>query len=321
MKVMKKSLLILGMVLFATGIFAQTLVEAGEKYNAANEKYKAKDYAGAVQLYQEALSMCKEIGGSAADLQTNVEKQLTNAYFRNGLTLYKKKKFDKSIEQLEKAKKIASETGNSSIEKKAVIYIARVYSTKGNVLVKQKKIDEAFAQYDKALAIKPNCINAYLGKALAYKEKDDMTQMMSSVDKVLELGASNPKAAKKVAKAKRLAFLTLKSRGASELQKEHPSKAIQFLSNAQKYGKSDADIYYYTALADLKLKKWDEAITSAKKALEFNSDEKSDIYFTLAEAYAGKGDTANACKYYKLVKKGANVEAAKYQINQVLKCK
>jgi tetratricopeptide (TPR) repeat protein len=321
MKVMRKSLLILGMVMFTAGLFAQTLVDAGEKYNAANEKYKAKDYAGAVQLYEEALSMCKEIGGSAIDLQTNVEKQLTNAYFRNGLTLYKKKKFDKSIEQLQKAKNLASETGNSSMEKKAVIYIARVYSTKGNVLVKQKKIDEAFAQYDKALEVKPNCINAYLGKALANKEKGDMTQMMANVDKVLELGASNPKAAKKVAKAKKIAFVTLKSNGASELQKEHPSKALQYLTDAQKYGKTDADIYYYIALANLKLKKWDDAINSAGKALELNSDDKSDIYFAIAEAYAGKGDTANACKNYKMVKKGPNVEAAKYQITQVLKCK
>ncbi len=321
MKLLRKSLLILGMVIFTTGLFAQTLADAGEKYNAANEQYKAKAYGNAVKLYEEALNMCKNMGGSAADLEMNVETQLTNAYFRNGLTMYKRKKFDEAIDNLEKTKKIASETGNSNMKKKAIIYIARVYSTKGNFLIKAKKVDASFAEYDKALKVKPDCINAFLGRAMAYKEKGDMTQMMINVDKVIELGKTNVRAAKKVAKAKKLAFLTLKSNGAAELQKEHAAKAMKYLEDAQKYGKADADIYYYISLASLKINKWNEAIDNAKKALEMKTNDKSDIYFALGQGYAGKGENANACKAYKNVTKGPNVAAAKYQIKEVLKCK
>ncbi len=318
---LKRSILLLGMIVFATGIFAQTLADAGEKYNAGNEQYKAKAYGNAVKLYEEALSMCKNLGGSAADLQANVEKQLLNAYFKNGLYNYKKKKFDAAIDQLTKTRNLAKELNDSKMEKKAVLYIARVYSTRGNILVKKADYKGAFEQYNKALEIRPNCINSYLGMANAYKKQGDMNNMMKSVDKVVELGKSNSSAAKKVAKAKKLAFLALKANGAEELQKEHAAKALEYLTAAPKYGKADADIYYYTAMAQMKQKKWDDAIANAKKAIELNPENKADIYFTLGQAYQGKGDNANACASFKKVTSGPNVAAAKYQMEQVLKCK
>ena len=320
---LKRSILLLGMIAFATGLFAQTLADAGEKYNAGNEQYKAKAYASAVKLYEEALDMCKNLGGSAADLQSNVEKQLLNAYFKNGLYNYKKKQFDAAIDQLTKMRNLAKELNNSKMEQKAVTYIARVYSTKGNVLVKKKDFKGAFGQYNKALEVKPNCMNAYLGFTYAYKEQGDMANMMKSADKVIELGKANNSsaAAKKVAKAKKIAYVALKANGAEELKKEHAAKALEYLSEVSKYGKADADTYHYLAIAQMKLKKWSDAVASANKALELQTGDKSDIYFTLGQAYQGKGDNAQACASFKKVTAGPNVEAAKYQIEQVLKCK
>jgi hypothetical protein len=66
--------------------------------------------------------------------------------------------------------------------------------------------------------------------------------------------------------------------------------------------------------------KWDDAITAANKALELETADKSDIHFELGKSYEGKGDGAAACQSYKSVTGGANVSAAKYQIEQVLKC-
>ncbi len=318
---LRKSVLILGMVIFTTGLFAQTLADAGEKYNAANEQYKARAYGSSVKLYEEALKMCKDLGGSAADLQMNVEKQLTNAYYYNGKSLYKKRAFDASIAQFKEAKKLAAVSGNDKIKRNSVIYIAGVITAKGNSLLKQKKADAALAEYDKALAVKANYLSAYLGKANAYKEKGDMNQMMAYVDKVITMGGTGRIGIKKATQAKKLAYLTLLSNGASELQKEHASKALTYLTNAQKYGEASADLDYYTAIANLKLNKWDAAIAAAKKAIALKKNDASDIYFTLGQAYQGKGDATNACNTFKKVTKGPNVAAAKYQMKEVLKCK
>ena len=76
-----------------------------------------------------------------------------------------------------------------------------------------------------------------------------------------------------------------------------------------------------SAIANLGLKKWDASIKASDKSLTLEKNNKSDIYFTLAQAYQGKGENSKACITFKKVKNGPNVKVAKYQITQVLKCK
>lgn len=101
-------------------MFAQTLDDAGSKYNAGNEQYSAKAYADAVASYESALEICKNVGPDGDALKGNIEKQLNNAYYRNGLALYKAKKFEDAIAQLEKSAKLAGELGDTEKQKKAL---------------------------------------------------------------------------------------------------------------------------------------------------------------------------------------------------------
>jgi len=321
MKSVVKSALLVGLLMFGMGLFAQSVTDAGEIFNQGNTQFKAKEFGKAVNLYEKALEMCKTIGPDASDLQSQVEAQLTTSYFWNGISLYKKREFDQAIAQLKKAKAIATTTNNAKIKNYAHIYIARVYASKGNMFLKQKKLADASAQYENALAEDAASYNAYYGKSLVAKAKKDIPAMMTNVDKLGEIAASSPKAAKVYAKAKYIIFNTLLNTGAEELQKMHAQKALEYLTDAKKYHTANADVYYYTALANVSLKKWDAAIASAKKALSLQTNEKSDIYFTLGEAYQGKGDKADACKAFKSVVKGPNVASAKYQRTHVLKCK
>ncbi len=321
MKSVVKSALLVGLMMFGMGLYAQSVTDAGEKFNEGTAQYKAKDFGQAVKLYEQALEMCKMAGPDAADLKSQVESQLTNSYFWNGISHYKKREFDQAIAQLKKAKAMAASIGNAKIKNYAHIYIGRVFASKGNVFLKQKKLTEASAQYDNALKEDANCYNAYYGKSLVAKEKKDIPTMMAMVDKLGKLATSNSKVANLYGNAKYMAFNTLLNAGAEELQKSHPQKALEYLADAKKYHAANADMYYYTALANVSLKKWDTAITAAKKALSLQTTEKSDIYFTLGQAYKGKGDKADACNAFKKVVKGPNVAAAKYQRTQELKCK
>jgi tetratricopeptide (TPR) repeat protein len=321
MKTVVKSALLVGLMVFSLGLYAQSLTVAGEKFNQGTAQYKARNFAGAVKLYEEALKMCKSIGPDAADLQSQVETQLGNSYFWNGISLYKKRAFDQAIAQLKKAKAMAAQTNNAKIKNYAHIYIARVYSSKGLSLIKEKKLDAAAQQFELALKEKPDCYNAYYGKVFLAKGKNDMAAMMAATDHLAQMAASNPKAGKRYGQAKYITFTTLLNAGAEQLQKMHPQKALQYLNDAKKYGTSNADLFYYTAVANLNLKKWDAAIAAAKKALSMQTSEKSDIYYTLGQAYQGKGNKTAACSAFKHVVKGPNVKAAQYQVKQVLKCK
>ncbi len=321
MKSVVKSALLVGLMLFGMGLYAQSVTDAGEIFNQGNTQFKAKAFGQAVSLYEKALKISKAVGPDAADLQSQIESQLTTSYFWNGISFYKKREFDQAVDQLKKAKAMAASINNVKIKNYAHIYIARVYASKGNALLNQKKTDAALVQYDLALKEDSSSYQAYYGKSLVAKEKKDMTTMMAMVDKIGKIATTSSKAAKVYSNAKYVTFTTLLNAGAEQLQKTHPQKALEYLADAKKYHAANADMFYYTALANVSLKKWDAAISAAKKALGLQNTEKSDIYFTLGQAYQGKGDKADACKAFKKVLKGPNVAAAKYQIKQVLKCK
>ncbi len=321
MKSVVKSALLVGLMMFGMGLYAQSVTAAGEKFNEGTTQYKAKAFGQAVKLYEQALDMCKMAGPDAADLQKQVESQLANSYFWNGITLYKKRAFDQAVAQLKKAKAMAITTNNAKIKNYAHIYIARVYASSGNAFLNQKKLTEAAAQYENALKENPSCYNAYFGKVLLAQEQKNIPAMVTMVGQLGKLAASSPRAAQKYSTAKYALFTTLLNSGAEQLQKAHPQKALEYLADAKKYHAANSDLYYYTALANVSLKKWDAAIASANKALGMQGGEKSDIYFTLGQAYQGKGNKAAACTAFKHVVKGPNVAAAKYQRTQVLKCK
>ena len=320
MKIIFKSVSLVALMIFGLSSYAQTVVDAGQKFNAANQQMNANAFSQAVSLYEQALKTTKAVGPDAADLQGQIENQLTIAYFKNGISLYKKRQFDQAIAQLEKSKQMAKTTKNAKFTTLCTTYISRVYYSKGMSFINNKELAQATAQFEQALKVQPNSIYAIFGKSLVAKEQGNMPQMMLLVDKLGEMAATNPKAANIYNKAQSMAFRTLMNNGASELQKEHTTKSLEYLKDALKYHAGTSNLFYYVAIANIKLSRWSDAIVAAKKAIVLANKDKSDLYFTLGQAYQGKKDKANACKSFKQVVKGPNVAAAKYQIKQVLKC-
>lgn len=321
MSLLRKSLLFVGMVFFTFSVMAQSVEDAGAKYNEGNEFYKEKDYASAIASYESALGIANEVGADAADIKGSIEKQLLNSYYGDAKAKYKKGKYDESIALFEKTHTLAEQLGDAKKSKNSKSYIAKVRTSKGTSLLKKNKVDEAFNEYSMAIEILPKYYKAYYGLTLVYKSKDDMANMMANADKVLELGADNAKAEKTVKKTKSTVSKALVNAGAKEIQNGNSAKAVEYINNSFKYGAGNANAYYYLTLAYSSEKKWDEAIASADKAIAMEPEkDKSDIYFAKGQALEGKGDTAGACGAYKSVVSGPNVEAAKYQMTQVLKC-
>lgn len=319
MKTLKTTLVLflIGLVSFS---FAQDLNEAGTAFNDGNEAIKAKKFADAVKHYENSLDMCQMIGGDAAELQSKVEGQLTKAYYYNAQVLYKKKKFDDSVAEFKKAIAAADVSNDAKTKKKADDFIPKVYSSQGLSYIKEKKYDEAIGIFNKALEYKEACVNAYYGLGLAYKEKDDIDQAVANFDAALANGKDNPKAAKTVKKVKSAGSKMLEATAAKELQIEHAQQAADYLSKSIEYSGGSFNSYYLLALANNKLKKFDAAIEAATAGLTFEGGDKNSLNFELGKAYEGKGDSANACAAYKKVTSGPNVQAAQFQVKEVLKC-
>lgn len=319
MNTFKRSLFILGLSIFTMGLFAQSVEEAGAKYNEGNTAMKEKKYSGAVASYEEALKIASS-AMDADDLKGNIEKQLMTAYMKNGLSLYKKKSYDESLAQLDKSAALADQLGDATTAKKVFEYKAKIGSSKGLSLVKAKKYDEAMAVFNEVHAEKSDCAISYYGKGLAYKGKGDMDNMMASMDEAIKIGQEQPKMAKYGDKAKKAAAKTLMAEATEELTKEHGKEAAILINDSFKYAPGNADAYYYLTIAYNKSKEFSKASEAANKAISMKEGDKSDIYFELGQALEGSGDAAGACSAYKNVTTGPNVESAKYQMTQTLKC-
>jgi len=315
----KKSLLIIGLTIFTMGLFAQSVEEAGAKYNEGNTAMKAKKYSAAVASYEAALKMAKA-SPDAGDLTGNIEKQLMSAYMKTGLSSYKKKDYDGAIAYLDKSYAIADQLGDAGTQKKLTEYIAKIRSSKGMSLIKDKKLDEAYAEFEMAHQEKADCAISYYGKGLVFKEKGDMNKMMENMDQAIKIGSEQPKMAKYADKAKNAAGKALIAEATQEITREHGKEAVQLINDSFKYESGNADTYYYLTIAYNKSKQYAQAAEAANKALSMKAGDKSDIYFELGQALEGNGDAAGACDAYKKVASGPNVEAAKYQITQKLKC-
>jgi len=320
MKVLKRTLLIAGLAFFTIGLAAQTADEAGAKYNAGNTAMTNKKYSDAVSLYESALKIARAAGPDAAGLKSNIEKQLVSAYTKDGIVKYKKKNYEGSVASLDKGYELAGEIGDKETQSKLIDYIATIRSAEGMSLIKENKLDDALDEFDKALKAKPEFALSYYGKGLVYKEKGDLDAMMVNMDEAIKLGDKYSSMKKYGDKAKNAASVTLLATATEEINKEHGEEAARLINESFKYEKGTADTYYYLTVAYVKSKQFEEAVTAAKKALELKTGDKSNIYFSLGQALEGKGDVSGACDAYKNVTTGPNVEAAKYQITQKLKC-
>jgi len=309
--------LFIGLVTTTNG---QDLNAAGAKFNEGLELDKAKNYSGAITAWEESISICNTIGMEADELKATVQQKLGYTFFKEGITLYKKKDFDPAIEALKNAKLIAGEVNDAKTAKLASTYIPKIYSTKGLTFLGKKNYEEALAVFEKALQYNPNCVDAFYGKGMTYKEMDQLEKAEEAFDQVITLGATIKSAEKKVKSSKEAAQVMLESKAASKLQIEQSSDAIILLNKALKYSQSSSNTYYLLALANNKLKNWNATIEAAQTALTIEGADVSALNFELGKAFEGNSDSTNACIAYKNVISGPNVEAAKFQIKEVLKC-
>jgi len=309
--------LFIGLVTIANG---QDLNAAGAKFNEGLELDKARNYSGAIAVWQESISICEDLGFDAEELKATVQKKLGYTFFKEGITLYKKKKFDGAITALKSAVEVANVVGDAKTANQASTYIPKIFATKGLTLMAKNDNDGALKVFDQALEYNPKCVDAFYGRGMTYKSMDQLDLAAESFDKVLAYGAGKKGAAKKVASSTEAAQKMFEAKAAAELQIEHNDDAIVLLNKALKYSKDSPNTFYLMALANNKLKKWDATIDAAQKGLLLAGADASSFNFELGKAFEGKGNKASACSAYEKVTAGPNVAAAKFQIKEVLKC-
>ncbi len=316
-----RTLILIFLTGFSISLFAQTMNDAGTKFNDANKMIKAKDYDKAITELEACIGICKQIGDAkATELKGKAEKQLVNAYYKKGISLYKSKNFNEAIKTFELTAKKGNELGQAGTAKKAKSLIPNVHNSIAAGLLKDGKLDEALKNVNIAIEKKPGFYQAYLTKALIQKDKGDLAGMQKSINLCVENAGAKAKAQETANKAKTLGSSAFTAAGVEAVKAQKFDKAIADFNNALGY-EDNADTHYFLTTAYNGAQQWDKAIASSQKALAGMTEGKDKVYFEQGRAYEGKGDAAAACTAYKKVAAGPNAEAAKYQIEHVLKCK
>ncbi|HNQ83192.1 MAG TPA: tetratricopeptide repeat protein [Bacteroidales bacterium] len=300
-----------------SGISAQTLDEAGAAFNAGIQFAKDSSYAEAIVSIEKAIEICKKIGDDGMELQIKAEQLLPGTYFNLAKSLFEQKKYNDAIPNFEKSAQYADVMGETKTADASRTYLAGIYYAQGNAEYKNEALDKAIEKYNKALSYKPEYYKAFYGLGLVYKKQENLPLMKENLDKAIALAGDDEKTKGNAQDAAASAY---QKAGALTLQAKKYTTSIENLIASQEYNSTEPRTYFYLAIAYNGLSKWDDAITAATKALELQTDDKSDIYFELAKAQENKGDKASACANYKNVTGGNNVAAAKFQIEQVLKC-
>ncbi|MDA3954069.1 MAG: tetratricopeptide repeat protein [Bacteroidales bacterium] len=309
---------------FAVNLSAQTATEAVDALKEGVAKSQAKDYLGAIESFKQCISIYDELGETDNGNRLSAIGQIPNMQNKQGLALYKLKKYDESIAAFETLKDYAATYENAKMAKKAASTIPKVYYAKGAALYKAKDYSAAIVALDKSLELDPKYPMTYVRKAQVYKDQNDEANFKTSVN-----GAINTAVAKKDTKsegtAKKLASNFYLNAGAKAVKAEKYSEAEKYFNTLMEYKKVDSDIYYQLAVIYNKQSKWDASIEAGNKAMELLGDvtgttKDAKVYYELGNSYLGKGDNVGACDAYGKANKGDYAASAKYQIEQVLKC-
>jgi len=308
---------------FAVSVNAQTATEAVDALKDGVAKSQAKDYLGAVESFTKCVNIYDEIGETENPNRASAVAQIPSMQQKYAMSLYKAKKYDESVAAFEILKEYATTYEDAKMVKRANSTIPKLYYAKGADLLKSKDYAGAIKALDKSLELDPKYPMSYVRKAQVYKDQNDESNFKTSVD-----GAITAAVAKKDTKtegtAKRLAGSFYLKAGAGAVKAEKYADAEKYFNTLMEYKEADTDIYFQLAVIYNKQSKWEKAIEAGNKALELFKDagttKDAKIYYELGNSYYGKGDNTAACDAYTKANKGDYAEAAKYQMEHVVKC-
>lgn len=303
---------------FAVSVTAQTEADAVAALKDGVAKTKSKEYLAAIESFKKCVNIYDELGLSNSENRSTAASQITKTQYKYALSYYKQKQYDKSIAEFKNLEDLAETYNDPDYAKKAKLVVPQLYYFKGKQLAEEGNTEGAIESYNKAIELKNNYFEPYFRLAEIYSDQKNNELFKINIKKAIETASSE-----EVDAAKSLAGNYYLISGAEAVKSEQWADAENYFKTSMEYTEANEDIYYQLSVIYNKQSKWDEAIAAANKALELMGEvetKDAKIYFEIGNAYYGKGDNAAACDAYSKANKGDYAEAAKYQMEHVVKC-
>jgi len=299
---------ILGGILIAGSLSAQTLTDVINEFNAGVEKLNNQEYDPSLEHFNKVIELAATVGDEASDMKAKAEQQIPSVYYRQATVFMKRKQYDNAIPFLEKTVEFATQyKNNEDISKKASGYLPQLYVLEGNRGWKNKTYDEAIANFDKAIALNPDLYQACQGKGMVYLEQDKTEEMLKCFA-IAKKGATAKNDTKTIEQINGVIddyynkFITDEMAAVDPEEMDY-TYVVEACDNALAADPNNPRALYHLALVANKNVEYDKAIEYAEKALQYEKEPVwiSAINFELGSAYQNTADYDQACETLKKV--------------------
>jgi tetratricopeptide (TPR) repeat protein len=318
---------ILGILLFAGAVSAQTLTEVINEFNAGVEKVNNQEYDASIEHFNQVLSLAETVGAEADDMKGKAEMQIPMAYYRQATMFLQRKQYDNAIPYLENTIESAAQYNNNQESKtKATRYLMQSYMMEGQRNRKNKAYDEALGYFDKALGLNVNLYKAHQGKAMIYLEQDETDMMMEEFAKTREgaLAKDDTKTLKSIDGAIDTYYNKYIMEEMEMIDSEEPDYeyVIEACENALAANSANPRALYHLALISNKKVEYAAAIDYAEKALQSETESVwiSAINFELGSAYENSVEYDKACEAFRNVTEEPFLTRAEKKMGSLTGC-
>ncbi len=322
-KKVKTGILIIFLFIMGLTLKAQSIAEASELYNEGVELVNQDKLQEALDKFMKTVEMCEALDDEEAiETKMTAEGVIPGVQYRIASNYLQESDFENGIPALEKSIELADEYNDFTTKGQAEERLSQVYLVYATNLFQQKKYEEADATFDKVLDLDADYAQAYMFKALIYRQQGDLEKFKSNIEQAIT-SAQKTNDRKTLNRSTDFGFKVYLKQGVDAFSSNNFDECIENTNIALTFVENDVDALTILIQAYSKKGDWDKTIETGKKALAGNitdQDKKARVYYEMATAYKEKGDNNAACEHYKKAMVGQYVENAKYQREHILKC-
>jgi lipopolysaccharide biosynthesis regulator YciM len=322
-----KAIAILGGILLAGSLSAQTLTDVINEFNTGVEKVNNQEYDVSIDHFNQVLALSETVGAEADEMKQKAEEQIPMAYYRQATLFLKRRQFDNAIPYLENTIAKADEyQNNDEIKGKANRFLMQSYMMEGQRNFKNESYDDALDNFDKALAMNGNLYKANYAKGMIFLAQDESDMMMEQFAIAREgaLAKNDEETLSDISEKIDGYYNKFIMEEMSMIDTEEPDYeyVIEACENALAANENNPRALYHMALISNKNIEYDAAIDYALKALESESDPVwlSAINFELGSAYQNSVEYDKACESLKKVTEEPFLSRAEKKMSSLTGC-
>ena len=104
---------ILGGILMAGSLSAQTLTDVINEFNEGVAKVNNQEYDASLEHFNQVLTLAETVGAEADEMKMKAQEQIPLAYYRQATLFLKRRQFDNAIPYLENTVRTATDFNNN----------------------------------------------------------------------------------------------------------------------------------------------------------------------------------------------------------------